>query len=416
MSLHRNISSKLVHLIPDYDQVKSLYTNGELSSPVSILSYCYDVVKQITSDPSMEDSTSVDRALFLVTSLKDNIYETINIGRWSEVDENVCKAFTITTFLEAFFRLHQQSDNQSVEKVLSDLDFGLLLGCPLTGSNNVLLTESIRIIEENGTSNRDGGSGTKKHKLSVPTVSMEVKRTKEEHSSIVVLQRPSIEHFHINHFVTRIPALIQDCMDHWPALKYWKQSDYLTSIAGERTVPIEIGSHYTNENWSQDLVKFKDFLHRQLDQTCDRIEYLAQHNLFDQIPTLRNDILIPEYCCVGSSNESVDIKAWLGPKGTISPMHFDPKHNLLCQVFGHKKIILAAPDDSPNLYPHETEMLKNTSQIDAENVDMAKFPLCSNVKFFSLNLFEGEMLYIPPRWWHYVRSLEKSFSVSFWWE
>uniref|UniRef100_A0A2P2L7T1 Transcription factor n=2 Tax=Rhizophora mucronata TaxID=61149 RepID=A0A2P2L7T1_RHIMU len=30
-------------------------------------------------------------------------------------------------------------------------------------------------------------------------------------------------------------------------------------------------------------------------------------------------------------------------------------------------------------------------------------------------LEEGEMLYIPPRWWHYVRSLTTSFSVSFWW-
>ena len=26
-----------------------------------------------------------------------------------------------------------------------------------------------------------------------------------------------------------------------------------------------------------------------------------------------------------------------------------------------------------------------------------------------------QMLYIPPRWWHYVESVETSFSVSFWW-
>jgi ribosomal protein L16 Arg81 hydroxylase len=25
------------------------------------------------------------------------------------------------------------------------------------------------------------------------------------------------------------------------------------------------------------------------------------------------------------------------------------------------------------------------------------------------------MLYIPPFWWHYVRALTPSFSVSFWW-
>lgn len=417
MSALRDISSKIIHLLPDYDLVKSLYVNNEQSSQMSILSQCYDTVNRMTGDAlDGEMSTEIDRSLFLVSSLKDKLYEILNTGRWSEVDEKICKAFTVVTFLEAFFRLHQGAEKMSVEKIVYDLDFGLLLGCPLTGSN--ILTESIRIIEELHPSS--SGSGTKKHKINVPDLTVGVKRTKaeREHSSIVILQRPSIEHFHINHFIAQVPALMQDCMDHWPALTNWKQSGYLMSVAGERTVPIEIGSHYTNENWSQDLVKFKDFLNRQIssDEACDRIEYLAQHNLFDQIPALRKDILIPEYCCVGTGNETVDIKAWLGPKGTISPMHYDPKHNLLCQVFGHKKIILAAPEDGPNLYPHEGDMLKNTTQIDAENVDMEKFPLCSKVKFFYLNLYEGEILYIPPGWWHYVRSLEKSFSVSFWWE
>lgn len=418
MSSSQRISSKLIHLVPEYDQVKSLYANHELSSQMSILSQCYDTVKQMTVDYFDETST-VDRALFLVSSLKDKLYESLNIGRWSDVDENICKAFTVATFLEALFRLHQPSGQTSIEKVLYDLDFGLLLGCPLSGSNSAMLTESIRIIEEHLPARCD--SGTKKRKLNAPAVTVAgLKRTEAElkHSSIDVVQRPSVEHFHINHFITGIPLLIRDCMDHWPALTNWKRPGYLMSIAGERTVPIEIGSHYTNESWSQDLVKFRDFLDRQIaaDHACDRIEYLAQHNLFDQIPALRKDILIPEYCCVGTSTETVDIKAWLGPAGTISPMHYDPKHNLLCQVFGHKKIILAAPDDSPNLYPHDSELLKNTSQIDAENVDLETFPLCSNVKFFDLTLYEGEILYIPPRWWHYVKSLDKSFSVSFWWE
>ncbi|KAJ6636089.1 Bifunctional peptidase and arginyl-hydroxylase JMJD5 [Pseudolycoriella hygida] len=411
MSFPGGISFKLNHLIPDYEQVELLCSHINQQSHKSILSFCYDVVSQMrfgdTPDPQRQ---SIDRALFLVSSLKDKIYEILNVGRWSEVDENICKVFSVVTFLEAFFRLSQIPQNISIEKVLYDLDFGLMLGCPLSGTTNTTLTETIRIIEEMSPTS----SATRKQKASVSHPYEGAKRSKfeRESSSIVILQRPSVEHFHKNHFITQNPALLQECMDHWPAMKNWKQPGYLVSVGGERTVPIEIGSHYTNENWSQDLVKFKDFLNRQISDphACDRIEYLAQHNLFDQIPALRNDILTPEYCCVGTSNETVDIKAWLGPKGTVSPMHHDPKHNLLCQVFGHKKIILAAPEDTPNLYPHQDQMLANTTQIDAENIDLDKFPLCSNVRFYNLNLYEGEMLYIPPKWWHYVRSMDKSFS------
>ena len=36
---------------------------------------------------------------------------------------------------------------------------------------------------------------------------------------------------------------------------------------------------------------------------------------------------------VGSDDSShVKINCWFGPMGTVSPLHFDPEHNLLAQV------------------------------------------------------------------------------------
>jgi len=110
--------------------------------------------------------------------------------------------------------------------------------------------------------------------------------------------------------------------------------------------------------------------------------YLAQHPLFDQVPSLRADIMEPSLCAAvcpedlaapadcevrlstrkanaasaaagksatnsyntTSNNETAGSKegeeevlgplvsAWFGPSGTVSPLHNDPYHNLLCQV------------------------------------------------------------------------------------
>lgn len=51
-----------------------------------------------------------------------------------------------------------------------------------------------------------------------------------------------------------------------------------------------------------------------------------------QIPELFEDIRIPSYITENYGDVDVDISVYFGPSGTISPLHFDPKHNLLAQV------------------------------------------------------------------------------------
>ena len=135
------------------------------------------------------------------------------------------------------------------------------------------------------------------------------------------------------------------------------------------------------------------------------------------MPELREDIRIPEYCCLGKKPD-VEINAWFGPSGTLTPTHYDPNHNFLAQVFGTKFVRLFPPSESINLYPNSPDsLLFNTSQVDMDDASACeKFPNLRNATYADVILSPGSVLYIPPKWWHMVRSLSPSFSCSFWFE
>jgi ribosomal protein L16 Arg81 hydroxylase len=127
---------------------------------------------------------------------------------------------------------------------------------------------------------------------------------------------------------------------------------------------------------------------------------------------------VPDYCALSADDDGcpVDINAWFGPKGTISPLHQDAKHNLLAQVVGTKYLRLFHTSLTDRLYPHSSHLLSTTSRVDVDNPDLEQFPLFEGLEFSDCVLQEGDLLYLPPMYWHYVRSLSVSFSVSFWWQ
>ena len=228
---------------------------------------------------------------------------------------------------------------------------------------------------------------------------------------------PSLPEFLTSCYLPQVPHLLKDCISSWPAMEEgpcrWN-TDRLVHLAGPRTVPVELGAKYTDHSWTQKLMTIDDFVEKHM-RNCDGpVGYLAQHQLLEQVPALMDDIEIPDYCYTGDQ-EDVDVNVWIGPRGTVSPPHTDPKHNILCQVAGTKFVALFLPSESPNLYPSTMPMMENTSTVDLDVPDLDKFPKLKDLKGFSAVIGPGDSLYIPKGVWHYVRSLEESFSVSFWW-
>lgn len=192
--------------------------------------------------------------------------------------------------------------------------------------------------------------------------------------------------------------------------------------------------------------------------------YLAQHQLLLQLPYLRDDISIPDLCYTAPPPHPIDpskdqpeldepmLNAWFGPPGTITPLHTDPYHNLLVQVVGRKYVRLYAPHQSARMCARGKEGgvdMGNTGSwdvgvvegwdpkpvVDVDDDDddeggeeeqeeseghtadrkARKDSYYKDIPFVDCILEPGDTLYIPIGWWHYVRGLSVSFSVSIWW-
>lgn len=156
------------------------------------------------------------------------------------------------------------------------------------------------------------------------------------------------------------PFIVKGAVADWPAISDprhgWADCSYLLKVAGRgRIVPVEIGSSYTAEGWTQKMLGFEEFLQKirweqepppsatreeGQDDSKEPVLYLAQHDLFQQFPELLADIITPDYVWSepGPPDHYPDYKppvsaagytinAWMGPKDTYSPAHTDPYYN-----------------------------------------------------------------------------------------
>jgi hypothetical protein len=298
---------------------------------------------------------------------------------------------------------------------------------------------------------------------------------------------PSLDSFQLHMKTARTPMVLTNILSHWPALDRWKDAYYWirATIGGRRLVPVEVGRSYVDEDWGQKIMPWREFMDTHILPPPDagqKTGYLAQHDLFSQIPSLRNDIATPDYCYLDApgpepgtpvalktasegktshtsslpgdaATEDDDVQAniWFGPAWTISPLHHDPYHNLLCQVVGKKYVRLYSPhyssqlcprssrepaphtrattphsDAEANTNPEDQEVptidMSNTSNIDISAIETSPhenwddvYPGFNDIPYVECILSPGDALYIPIGWWHYVRSCSVGISVSYWW-
>ncbi|CAG5074070.1 Similar to Kdm8: Bifunctional peptidase and arginyl-hydroxylase JMJD5 (Mus musculus) [Cotesia congregata] len=292
----------------------------------------------------------IDCKLIEIEACLDRTWENLNTGYWKDVSIGHRYCYTICSLLKCILlEIDSREEKNKIQEIAKQIDKGLLLGAPIVEAPELLTNIASKInnyLEE--TNSYKESLKFEIDDKNIPSNLLEGCEWIKKYKS------PSMETFYRDIFKCKVPAVLEECISHWKALTTWKDPNYLIKIGGMRTVPIEIGSSYTQDDWSQQLVTLSEF-----------------------------------------------IKSHVAKKNDT--------------VFGHKQIILYHPEDSKYLYTYDTRLLSNTAQVNPLNPDYNKFPEFKNAKGFMCYLKPGQALYIPPKWWHHVVSLSPSFSISFWW-
>lgn len=101
------------------------------------------------------------------------------------------------------------------------------------------------------------------------------------------------------------------------------------------------------------------------------------------------------------------VNAWLGPPNVIAHCHYDGYHNFYVQLFGRKRFWLAPPSTwpllrpAPFLHPCHAQCMVNLSESKGTAA-----PLSHTAQLLEVELEPGDLLYIPPLWFHHVQSLD----------
>jgi hypothetical protein len=202
------------------------------------------------------------------------------------------------------------------------------------------------------------------------------------------------------------PAIFTDIVPRWR--QQWTPEG-LRERFGDAQVEACIGRHADprpDANWREHRLELglREYVDRMLAAGPTNDLYLIANNrntARGELRALWDDVVLPP----GWFDEPrlpYGSALWLGPAGTITPLHHDTSNILFCQIHGRKRIVLAPPwadallDTAEGVYNRRGPQALTDEEIPA--IDLVLEP--------------GEALFIPAGWWHDVRALDVSVSLA----
>ena len=219
------------------------------------------------------------------------------------------------------------------------------------------------------------------------------------------------EEFFEKYLKPRKPVVIKNMARKWPAYQKWTM-DYMKQAVGDVEVPLYDSSKADPAapiNASAAKMKFADYIDLIEKEPTDLRIFLFDP--IKQAPKLLDDYIFPKDLMGGFLDKYPNM--FFGGKGSVTFLHYDidMAHIFHTHFNGRKHILLFDYKWKDRLYqiPYATYALED---YDIENPDFTKFPALDGVEGIECYLEHGDTLFMPTGWWHYMRYLDGSFSIS----
>ncbi len=244
----------------------------------------------------------------------------------------------------------------------------------------------------------------------------ELYRQSSRRAKIDVLWSISQVDFYENYYFLNRPVVLKGLLKASVAVKTWSPKFFVLNYG---SVPLEITSgrdlvkdYETNFSQTVRTILMGDFIQR-LSQNHETNDFylVARKYFFDNpaFAALRHDLEPPSDIVNTKDHGHGTVKAWFGPKGTVTPLHYDEHSILLAQIYGRKHFKLIPPFEFRNLYVRN----QFYSAVDPEHPDTQRYPGFLGVPVADVALEPGDLLFIPVGWWHWAKSLDVSISTTF---